>query len=532
MFIYEVFTILPLIYLFLSILFILTIGIILDSNTYAYQNFFGNKEHTLSSFDKNISYKIAIAPIIFTLTEMSLIGVILISTTSIVNTNENLLRILNLPSMYNFSLFYDLCIVDHVADFSIIFLAFVSIAFLQLANMFLPEENDSFEYVIIIIFAILATFILITSNDFLIFYLTIEVISRSSFILMVVATPSLRISVEAGLKYFILGSISSVLLLFGISLIYMVTATTNFFTLHDITYGFSNLELGKYDLSVYVGTIILGLFFILIALIFKFSVTPLQLWLPEIYHAAPTLTTAFFVIIPKIAYFAILFRLIDILTNFANPEFDITTFLLLSSILTFVSSAFPAMNERNLKRLIAFSTINNMAFILILLSLSTNEAFDILLNYLISYRSITITLFSIITNFIRPRFGLENFIAFEQKSDLEIAEITQLATIIKIYPLFGFRTFFILFSFVGMPPLVGFFIKFAAINELRQTPELIFFTIYIRLLSLINIIYYLRLIVLILKDTAQKPYYVFAPYEIPEEYVIVELTPGFLINIL
>ena len=190
------------------------------------------------------------------------------------------------------------------------------------------------------------------------------------------------------------------------------------------------------------------------------------------------------------------------------------------------------MNERNLKRLIAFSTINNMAFILILLSLSTNEAFDILLNYLISYKSITITLFSIITNFIRPRFGLENFIAFEQKSDLEIAEITQLATIIKIYPLFGFRTFFILFSFVGMPPLVGFFIKFAAINELRQTPELIFFTIYIRLLSLINIIYYLRLIVLILKDTAQKPYYVFAPYEIPEEYVIVELTPGFLINIL
>lgn len=450
---------LPLIYLFFSILFTLTIGIILDSTTYTYKNFFGKKNQIPSSFDKTMVYKIAIAPLIIVLTEISLIGVVIISTTSLLYVNDVLIRFTQLPFTYNIPLFYDLCIMDHVSDFSITLLAFVSIAFIQIANRFLPEENDNFEYVIIIVFAILASFILITSNDFFILYLTIEIISMSSFIMMVVATPNLRISVEAGLKYFILGSISSVLLLLGISLIYLATATTNFFSLHDITYAFSNLELGKYVLSDIYTFMSLGLFFILIALLFKFSVFPLQFWLPEIYQAAPTLTTAFFVIMPKISYFAIVFHLVETFNSFNCSNLDFTSFLLLSSVLTFISSAFPAMTERNLKRLIAFSTINNMAFILILLSLSTNDAFEALINYLISYRSITITLFAIITNFLRPRFGLENFIAFEQKSDFEISEITQLSALLKIYPLFGFMSFFVLFSFVGMPPLVGFFCK-------------------------------------------------------------------------
>ena len=320
-------------------------------------------------------------------------------------------------------------------------------------------------------YLLLGMMTIISSNSLLTFYLGIELQSLCFYIL-VAFKPFNNYSTEASLKYFILGAFSSGLLLFGCSLIYGFTGTINFYDLEQLFY------LSGIPNSIYSGTL-LGIIFFVIGLLFKLAAAPFHVWAPDVYEGAPTIVTAVFAIVPKISIILLLTRLVS---GFLSEDLlNLNQIIIYSGLLSLVVGTFGALYQVKLKRLLAYSAIGHMGFILLAFADFDVDSLFSILFYLTVYVFLSISLFSIL-------LSIRNV-----SSGLKIKKINELVLLFKSNSFLAISFSIVLFSIAGIPPLLGFYSKFYVFVSLLKS-NLYLIALFSSLVSVIGSLYYIRLI--------------------------------------
>src|SRR4030081_3201065 len=322
-------------------------------------------------------------------------------------------------------------IVDDFARFLKILALIGSVATLVLSAEFLAVPSRRiFEYSILVLLSTLGMMVLISAGDLIMLYLGLELMSLALYVVAASNRDSAR-STEAGLKYFVLGALSSGMLLYGASLIYGFTGTVSF----------AGIAAAAKTGSV---GIVFGLVFLLAGLCFKVSAVPFHMWTPDVYEGAPTPVTAFFAAAPKVAAMALFARA----TIFAFPgiPFQWQQILVFVSIASMLLGAFAAIGQHNIKRLMAYSSIGHMGFALVGLAAGTQEGVRGVLVYMAIYLAMTLGTFACILSMRRDGRAVE--------------EISDLAGLARTSPTMAFFLAMLLFSLAGIPPLAGFFAKF------------------------------------------------------------------------
>ena len=317
-----------------------------------------------------------------------------------------------------------------------IILSIGSIVFILLSRRSLKNENlFRYEYILFILFAILGSFVLISSNNFLTAFIGLELQSLSLYLMAAFNTKNLN-SNEAGIKYFSLGALSSGFLLFGISMIYFDTASFSFQNLDN----FSTISE-------------VGLSLVLIALFFKVSAAPFHIWTPDVYEGSPTISTLFFATLPKFASLIFLFRIYHEL-NIPKIESLHYIFQIVCAISLLVG-VYGAITQKVIKRLLAFSSINHIGFMLLAIMSYQYMSEGTIFFYLIIYLITTFGVFSVILN-LRTSEGEITLLA--GLNGLKTSSRSKAISMLVF-----------LFSLAGIPPFAGFFAKFfilsASINE-------------------------------------------------------------------
>ena len=317
-----------------------------------------------------------------------------------------------------------------------IILSIGSIVFILLSRRPLKNENlFRYEYILFILFAILGSFVLISSNNFLTAFIGLELQSLSLYLMAAFNTKNLN-SNEAGIKYFSLGALSSGFLLFGISMIYFDTAS----------FSFQNLD--NYSTISEV-----GLALVLIALFFKVSAAPFHIWTPDVYEGSPTISTLFFATLPKFASLIFLFRIYHELNI---PKIDSLHYIFqIVCAISLLVGVYGAITQKIIKRLLAFSSINHIGFMLLAIMSYQYMSEGTIFFYLIIYLITTFGVFSVILNL--------------RTSEGEITLLTGLNGLKASSRSKAISMLVFLFSLAGIPPFAGFFAKFfilsASINE-------------------------------------------------------------------
>lgn len=400
------------------------------------------------------------------------------------------------------------------------------------------EKLNAFEMQVIVLISSVSMFFLISSVDFISIYLAIEFQSLCFYVMAGMKRES-EFSTEAGLKYFVLGAFSSGLLLFGLALQYGFTGTTNFSELSKI---FLSIQEGWFSggdtafislsemkeswlISSWPSAALrgseLGMIFILVGFLFKISAVPFHAWAPDVYEGAPTSVTAFFAIVPKISIFAVLFRV----CFGASYGFILSwqKILILSSILSMILGSLAALSQNKIKRLLAWSSIGHVGFLLSALCTGTVEGSQALLFYLIIYIIMTIVLFQVVLSPLRREKIIgwsqlennpnqyESGIAqnklvdkeksqsiilqglYTQSENQQIKYTSDLTFLSQTNPVIAISIMITMFSIAGIPPLAGFFSKafilFAAMSAKQFSLAIIIITT-----SLISCFYYIRIV--------------------------------------
>ena len=298
----------------------------------------------------------------------------------------------------------------------------------------------TFEYPVLIIFSTIGMSVMISATDMLVLYMGLELQSLALYIMSAYRRDNLK-STEAGLKYFVLGALSSGILLYGVSLIYGFTGTTNF---HLIS---TSLKEEGMTLGV-----LFGLTFILVGIAFKVSAVPFHMWTPDVYEGAPTTVTAFFASAPKVAALAMLGRFL--FDAFESEFKDWQQILIFLSFLSMFLGSIAAIIQTNIKRLMAFSSISHMGFALMGLASGSEVGLNALLIYSFLYVIMNIGVFTFIINM--------------RKDGVSMTDISSLNLFVKVDPLRSFFLSVLILSLAGIPPLVGFlgkvYVFSAAIN--------------------------------------------------------------------
>ena len=302
------------------------------------------------------------------------------------------------------------------------------------------QRIDRFEFPVLVTFSVLGMMLMASAADFITLYLSLELQSLALYVLAAFDRDNLR-STEAGLKYFILGSLSSGMMLYGISLVYGFVGATSF----------AKVAMTVQASGVSVG-LIFGLVFLISGLAFKVSAVPFHMWTPDVYEGAPTPITAFFSASPKIAAMALFVR--AIIASFPSAIDQWRQIIIFISILSMALGAVAAIGQNNIKRLMAYSSIANMGYVLIGLAAGTAQGIEGVLVYLAIYLVTTIGIFACILCMRRGEHMVEN--------------IGDLAGLAQTRPAYAFVFAMLMFSLAGIPPLAGFFAKFyvflAAVN--------------------------------------------------------------------
>lgn len=327
------------------------------------------------------------------------------------------------------------------------------------------------EYPVLVLFATLGMSIMVSAGDFLTLYLGLELNSLAAYVLAAFLRDDRR-SAEAGLKYFVLGALASGILLYGMSLLYGFTGSTDFGGVREALSG---------DLSTGA---LFGLVFVLAGLAFKIAAAPFHMWTPDVYEGAPTPVTTFFATAPKVAAVALLGRVaFDVFGGQVDAWRQIVIFIALLSI---VIGALGAIGQENIKRLLAYSSINNVGFILIGLAAATQAGASAMLVYL----------------FIYVAMSLGSFVAVLMLKDAEgndVEAISSMAGMIKDQPLLSWCLFFLMLSLAGIPPLFGFWGKFVVFQAAVQADLVILAALGIAA-SVIGAFYYLKVCKIIMFD--------------------------------
>jgi len=322
-------------------------------------------------------------------------------------------------------------IVDDFARFLKIVALIGSVATLLLSREFLSDPSRQiFEYSILVLLSTLGMMVLISAGDLISLYLGLELMSLALYVVAASNRDNAK-SNEAGLKYFVLGALSSGMLLYGASLVYGFTGTVSFAGIA------ATAKIGNVGL-------VFGLVFLLAGLCFKVSAVPFHMWTPDVYEGAPTPVTAFFASAPKVAAMAVFVR--ATMTAFPGITAEWQQIVVFVSIASMALGAFAAIGQKNIKRLMAYSSIGHMGYALVGLAAGTAEGAQGVLVYLAIYVAMTLGSFTIILAMKR------NGQAFEQISDF--------AGLSRTNPVLAFFFAMFLFSLAGVPPLAGFFGKF------------------------------------------------------------------------
>src|SRR6202048_754173 len=321
-------------------------------------------------------------------------------------------------------------IVDDFARFLKILTLIGSVATLVLSAEFLADPSRRiFEYSILVLLSTLGMMVMISAGDLIMLYLGLELMSLALYVVAASNRDNAK-STEAGLKYFVLGALSSGMLLYGASLIYGFTGTVNFAGIA------AAVKTGS------VG-IVFGVVFLLAGLCFKVSAVPFHMWTPDVYEGAPTPVTAFFASAPKVAALAVFTRVT--LTAFPGIVTQWQQIVVFVAIASMALGSFAAIGQSNIKHLMAYSSIGHMGFALVGLASGTVEGAQGVLMYIVIYVAMTLGSFSVILAMKR------NGQAVEQISDF--------AGLSRTNPLLAFMFAMLLFSLAGIPPLAGFFAK-------------------------------------------------------------------------
>ena len=333
-------------------------------------------------------------------------------------------------------------------------------------DYFLGIKLINFEIPILLLFSTLGMMLMISANNLMSMYLAIELQSLSLYVAAAIKRDSLS-SAESGVKYFILGALSSGILLYGFSLIYGFTGSMNFDEINFYLLRYENLNLG----------LIFGLVFVMVGLAFKVSAVPFHMWTPDVYEGAPNSITAFFAIVPKIAAVALIYRFC--LVPFENFYLEWSQIVIFLSVASMFLGAIAAIAQSNIKRLLAYSSIGHIGYILIALVAANDDGVKASSIYMFSYMVMNIAIFTIL-------------LSIKVKNEY-LVNISDLKGLSKSNPIVSLSISIIMLSMAGIPPFVGFFGKFYVFIAAIEN-DLYVLSILGVLASVISAYYYLRII--------------------------------------
>jgi NADH-quinone oxidoreductase subunit N len=324
-------------------------------------------------------------------------------------------------------------VADGFAGFSkLLILLGAALALIMSQGFFVREKIARFEFPVLVIFSVVGMMLMVSASSFLALYMGLELQSLALYVLAAFNRESVRSS-EAGLKYFVLGALSSGLLLYGISLIYGFTGTTDFVHVASVIRQ-SGVPIG----------LIFGLVFLIAGLAFKIAAVPFHMWTPDVYEGSPTPITAFFAMSPKIAAMALLLR--AIIVPFPDAIHQWQQIIIVTSVLSMLLGAFAAIGQTNIKRLMAYSSIGHMGYALLGLAAGTTAGVQGVLIYLAIY---------LITN-----AGVFSIILAMKRNGQMVETIADLAGLARTQPRLAMAFAFFMISLSGIPPFAGFFAKF------------------------------------------------------------------------
>jgi len=338
------------------------------------------------------------------------------------------------------------------------------------------ERQQRYEYSVLILLSTLGMLMLISAADLIALYLGLELMSLPLYVVAASHRTELR-STEAGLKYFVLGALSSGMLLYGASLVYGFTGTISFAGI-ALAAGHGGIGL------------VFGLVFLFAGFCFKVSAVPFHMWTPDVYEGAPTPVTAFFAAAPKVAGIAMFVRAAVMAFPGITAEWQqIVVFVSIASMLL---GSFAAIGQRNIKRLMAYSSIGHMGYALIGLAAGTAEGVQGVLLYMAIYITMTLGVFAVILAMRRSTGMVES--------------IDQLAGLARTHPAMAFALAMLLFSMAGVPPLAGFFAKFYVFLAAIKAGLYVLAVIGV-LASVVGAYYYLAIVKLMYFDEAVEGFY-------------------------
>jgi len=346
----------------------------------------------------------------------------------------------------------------------------VAVALLYSRSYLINRNILRGEYYVLALTALLGIFVLVSANSLLTVYLGVELLALSVYAMVAFDRDS-GISAESAMKYFVLGAIASGALLYGMSLIYGLTGT---------------LDLGELAVRLSTPTslgVLMGVVFIVVAVAFKLGAVPFHMWLPDVYEGAPTSVTLFIGTVPKIAYFALALRLLA--QGLGGLSLEWTQMLAILAVLTLVVGNVVALVQTNLNRLLAYSTIANVGFIVLGFVAGTPDGYAAALYYTLVYVLVALGSFGVILLASRKGFEadrLDDYKGLHQRD-----------------PLLAFAMMLLMFSTAGVPPLVGFWAKLRIFQALWETHHL-WLVIIAAAMSVVGAYYYLRVIKLMYFD--------------------------------
>jgi len=383
--------------------------------------------------------------------------------------------ILNQPSEI-IKIFNESYIIDKLSIFMKSLTLLFCLLVLVASKDYVKNNNiDKIEYPIIILSSTLGMILMISSYDLIVFYLGLELQSLSLYILASFRRENEK-STEAGLKYFVLSALTSGLLLYGCSLIYGFTGSTNF-------------EIISSNLNEANTGAVFGIVFIIVGLAFKVSAVPFHMWTPDVYEGSPTSVTSFFALIPKIAAMTVFIRFMYV--PFINVMSHWQIIIVFISIASMILGSLAAIGQNNIKRLMAYSTIGHMGYALAGLATGTNQGIQSTIIYLTIYLIMNLGAFGCIFMMKRENVFYEN--------------INDLSGLSRNHPMLAFSFLIILFSLAGIPPLAGFFAKFYIFMSVIEA-KMYTLAIIGLVTTVVSAFYYIRIIKVIYFDKPKKPF--------------------------
>ena len=397
------------------------------------------------------------------------LSIIVLLITGIIVFNETL-------DIEKILLFNGSVVIDYLSSFMKIITLLAAFIVLAISKNYLDNFKISkIEYPILILSSVLGMMVMISSNDLIVFYMGLELQSLALYVLATFNRNNLKSS-EAGLKYFVLSALSSGLLLYGCSLIYGFSGSTNFEIIA------SQLDSNEYALTF-------GIVFILVGLAFKISAVPFHMWAPDVYDGSPTTVTLFFTMVPKIAALTVFIRFLYV--PFLELIDQWQMILVFLSIASMLFGAIAAIGQKNIKRLIAYSSIGHIGYALAGVASASNDGIQSSVIYL--------------TIYIVMNLGLFSCLLMLRRNDNYYESIDDLSGLSKNHPILSFSLLVILFSLAGIPPLAGFFAKFYIFKAVIE--QSMYFLAIVGLLStVIAAFYYLRIIKIIYFDPEKEKY--------------------------